>query len=93
MLILENETARQLPDTLKEATLVKFKNFHYFESLDQKKKIKQNLKPGPGSWIRFYKNGVPLGTAFNDINEGVYYPAVSLFKTAKVCLTSCISVF
>ena len=41
-LILENETARQLPDTLKEATLVKFKNFHYFESLDQKKKIKQN---------------------------------------------------
>ena len=82
--ILENDAAKQLPDTLKEATLVKFKNFNYFESLDHKKKIKANLKPGKGNKIQFYKNGKPLGVAFEEINDGVYYPAVSLFKSAKV---------
>ena len=81
---LENDAAKQLPDTLKEATLVKFKNFNYFESLDHKKKIKANLKPGKGNKIQFYKNGKPLGVAFEEINDGVYYPAVSLFKSAKV---------
>jgi len=80
----ENDAAKQLPDTLKEATLVKFKNFNYFESLDHKKKIKANLKPGKGNKIQFYKNGKPLGVAFEEINDGVYYPAVSLFKSAKI---------
>ena len=84
MSIPDTDTAKQLPDTLKEATLVKFKNFNYFESLDQKKKIKQNLKVGKGSHIRFYKNGKCLGNAFQDLYEGMYYPAISLFKTAKV---------
>ena len=37
-----------------------------------------------GSWIQFYKNGVPLGKAYEDIYDGVYFPAISLFKTAKV---------
>ena len=52
--------------------------------MDHKKKIKANLKPGKGNKIQFYKNGKPLGVAFEDINDGVYYPAVSLFKSAKV---------
>ena len=52
--------------------------------MDHKKKIKANLKPGKGNKIQFYKNGKPLGVAFEEINDGVYYPAVSLFKSAKV---------
>ena len=78
--------AKTLPDTLKEATLVKFKSFYYFESRTNKKANKDNL-PTPlsqGSWIQFYRNGVPLGKAFENVKEGVYYPAISLFKTAKV---------
>jgi len=31
-----------------------------------------------------YKNGVSQGTAFEDIYGGIYYPAVSLYKTATV---------
>jgi len=34
--------------------------------------------------IQFYKNGKPLGVAFNDINDGIYYPAISLYRNAKV---------
>ena len=52
--------------------------------MDHKKKIKANLKPGKGNKIQFYKNGKPLGVAFEEVNDGVYYPAVSLFKSAKV---------
>ena len=81
--ILEKEVAKTLPDTLKEATLVKFKSFYYFESRTNKK-AKDNLTERKGSWIQFYKNGVPLGKAFENINDGVYFPGISLFKTAKV---------
>jgi len=31
-----------------------------------------------------YKNGECQGTAFEDIYGGIYYPAVSLYKTATV---------
>jgi len=80
----EKEVTKTLPDTLKEATLVKFKSFYYFESRTNKKANKDSLTPRPGSWIQFYRNGSPLGKAFENIKEGVYYPALSLFKTAKV---------
>ncbi|KAK3264279.1 hypothetical protein CYMTET_26971, partial [Cymbomonas tetramitiformis] len=36
-------------------------------------------QPLPGSLIQFYKNGRTAGEAFRDINEGAYYPAVSLY--------------
>jgi hypothetical protein len=37
-----------------------------------------------GSKILFYKNGVSQGAAFSDVWQGEYYPAVSLFKNARV---------
>jgi len=76
--------ANKLPDTLKEATLIKFKNFYYFESRDHLREAKESLKSAPGSEIRFYRNGKSLGQAFADINDGIYYPAVSLYRGAKV---------
>mmetsp|Transcript_16931 Transcript_16931/g.22384 ORF Transcript_16931/g.22384 Transcript_16931/m.22384 type:complete len:303 (+) Transcript_16931:76-984(+) len=36
------------------------------------------------SHIRFYKNGIDQGIAYENIPEGTYYPAVSLYSGAKV---------
>ena len=33
-----------------------------------------------------YKNGSSQGIAFEDVFEGVYYPAISLYKDTKVRL-------
>ncbi|KAI8923827.1 hypothetical protein BC831DRAFT_513893 [Entophlyctis helioformis] len=38
----------------------------------------------PGSEIRYYKNGQPLGVAFRDLVQGKYHPAISLFKGGNV---------
>ena len=43
--------------------------------------LKQNIMIG--SEIIFFKNGVSQGVAFTDIEEGNYYPAVSLFMGAQ----------
>ena len=48
------------------------------------REAKESLKSAPGSEIRFYRNGKSLGQAFADINDGIYYPAVSLYRGAKV---------
>jgi len=36
------------------------------------------------SKILFFKNGVCQGEAFTDINDGTYYPCISVFKSATV---------
>lgn len=36
--------------------------------------------------IIFYKNGVNQGVAYKDIFEGVYFPAISLYKSCTVCI-------
>lgn len=38
----------------------------------------------PGSYVRFYRNGEPLGPAFRDLFGGTYRPAVSLYRSAAV---------
>ena len=43
--------------------------------------LKQNIMIG--SEIIFFKNGISQGVAFTDIEEGNYYPAVSLFMGAQ----------
>lgn len=47
-----------------------------------------NIKKWPdGLWILqmiMYKNGSSQGIAYEDVFEGVYYPAVSLYKNTKV---------
>ena len=35
--------------------------------------------------MMMYKNGESRGVAFEDVFEGIYYPAISLYKTATVC--------
>ena len=34
--------------------------------------------------MSFYKNGKLQGLAFEDLFEGMYYPAISLYKAVKV---------
>ncbi|RLV87525.1 hypothetical protein DV515_00015609 [Chloebia gouldiae] len=76
----DTETAKSLPDTYKDKALIKFKSYLYFEEKDFVDKAEKSLKQAPGSQIIFFKNGVSQGVAFKDIFEGVYFPAISLYK-------------
>jgi Set1/Ash2 histone methyltransferase complex subunit ASH2 len=81
-----NAPISALPITHKGEVLIKFKNFFYFEHKDTPvAEAEQRLQYSKGSRIIFYKNGVSMGTAFNDIYSGTYYPAISLYKNAEVC--------
>lgn len=46
---------------------------------------KSQVKPWSLFQIIFYKNGVNQGVAYRDIFEGVYFPAISLYKSCTVC--------
>ncbi|XP_039378724.1 set1/Ash2 histone methyltransferase complex subunit ASH2 isoform X1 [Mauremys reevesii] len=80
----DTETAKSLPDTYKDKALIKFKSYLYFEEKDFVDKAEKSLKQTPGSQIIFYKNGVSQGVAFKEIFEGVYFPAISLYKGCTV---------
>ncbi|XP_068702334.1 set1/Ash2 histone methyltransferase complex subunit ASH2-like isoform X1 [Montipora foliosa] len=82
----DRKPADFLPPTYKDKALIKFKSHLYFEEKDLVDKAEKNLKPLPESQIKFYKNGICQGVAWQDIYEGTYYPAVSLFKNATVTL-------
>jgi len=73
-----------LPPTFKDLPLIKFKNYFYYEDKDEVQKAAKALKPLKGARIAFYKNGVTPGDAWTDIYEGVYYPAISLYKNITV---------
>ncbi|XP_025113604.1 set1/Ash2 histone methyltransferase complex subunit ASH2-like isoform X2 [Pomacea canaliculata] len=73
-----------LPQTFKDRPLVKFKSHLYFEEKDCVSEAEKNLKPAKGSKMIMYKNGQSIGVAFEDVHEGTYYPAVSLYKAATV---------
>eukprot|EP01134_Creolimax_fragrantissima_P008401 CFRG8401T1 len=64
--------------------IIDFKGMTYVELKDNCEACLKALEPVPGSYISFYKNGVPQGKAFTDINSGLYYPAVSLYMGAHV---------
>lgn len=64
--------------------LVKFKSHLYYEDKDKITEALKNLKTVPGSQIIFFKNGESQGVAFENINGGAYYPAISIFKNATV---------
>uniref|UniRef100_A0A8V5H380 Uncharacterized protein n=1 Tax=Melopsittacus undulatus TaxID=13146 RepID=A0A8V5H380_MELUD len=82
----DTETAKSLPDTYKDKALIKFKSYLYFEEKDFVDKAEKSLKQAPGSQIIFFKNGVSQGIAFKDIFEGVYFPAISLYKSCTVSI-------
>jgi len=52
--------------------------------LEEKDEPPTILRPLSGSRIGFYKNGIFLGVAFEDIYEGFYYPTISLYKGCRV---------
>ncbi|XP_016066078.1 PREDICTED: set1/Ash2 histone methyltransferase complex subunit ASH2 isoform X4 [Miniopterus natalensis] len=66
--------------------LIKFKSYLYFEEKDFVDKAEKSLKQTPHSEIIFYKNGVNQGVAYKDIFEGVYFPAISLYKSCTVSI-------
>ncbi|ELK28859.1 Set1/Ash2 histone methyltransferase complex subunit ASH2 [Myotis davidii] len=80
----DTETAKSLPDTYKDKALIKFKSYLYFEEKDFVDKAEKSLKQTPHSEIIFYKNGVNQGVAYKDIFEGVYFPAISLYKSCTM---------
>ncbi|XP_040202182.1 set1/Ash2 histone methyltransferase complex subunit ASH2 isoform X1 [Rana temporaria] len=82
----ETETAHAMPDTYKDKALIKFKSYLYFEEKDFVDKAEKNLKQTPGSEIVFFKNGVNQGVAYKDVFEGVYFPAISLYKGCTVSI-------
>lgn len=80
----ETETAKALPDTYKDKALIKFKSYLYFEEKDYVDKAEKSLKPISPSKMIFYKNGSSQGLAFENLFEGIYYPAISLYKGCTV---------
>uniref|UniRef100_A0A3Q2EF61 Ash2 like, histone lysine methyltransferase complex subunit n=1 Tax=Cyprinodon variegatus TaxID=28743 RepID=A0A3Q2EF61_CYPVA len=78
------ETAKALPDTYKDKALIKFKSYLYFEEKDYVDKAEKSLKPMSPSRMLFYKNGVNQGVAFENLFEGLYFPAISLYKSCTV---------
>uniref|UniRef100_A0A8C5K9Z9 Set1/Ash2 histone methyltransferase complex subunit ASH2 pseudogene n=1 Tax=Jaculus jaculus TaxID=51337 RepID=A0A8C5K9Z9_JACJA len=82
----DTETAKSLPNTYKDKALIKFKSYLYFEEKDFVDKAENSLKQTPHSEIIFYKNGVNQGMAYKDIFEGVYFPAISLYKSYRVSI-------
>ena len=80
----EDPKIDDLPQSYKDKPLIKFKSHFYFEEKDGVKEAAKNLKVQQGTKITFFKNGECLGTAFSDIFEGDYFPAVASYKCAKV---------
>ncbi|KAF4082405.1 hypothetical protein AMELA_G00151170 [Ameiurus melas] len=80
----DTETARTLPDTYKDKALIKFKSYLYFEEKDYVDKAEKSLKAINKSRMIFYKNGVNQGMAFENLFEGMYFPAISLYKNCQV---------
>ncbi|KAG5444000.1 transcription factor, contains a PHD finger motif [Clonorchis sinensis] len=74
----------QLLETYKDRPLIKFRNSYYFEEKDEPTKAEKALRVLPGSKISFYRNGECQGTAFTDIYAGLYYPAISIYRSATV---------
>ncbi|KAK2818610.1 hypothetical protein Q5P01_024171 [Channa striata] len=80
----DTETAKALPDTYKDKALIKFKSYLYFEEKDYVDKAEKGLKSMSPSRMIFYKNGVSQGVAFENLFEGLYFPAISLYKSCTV---------
>uniref|UniRef100_A0A8C3AEW2 Set1/Ash2 histone methyltransferase complex subunit ASH2 n=1 Tax=Cyclopterus lumpus TaxID=8103 RepID=A0A8C3AEW2_CYCLU len=78
------ETAKALPDTYKDKALIKFKSYLYFEEKDYVDKAEKSLKSMSSSRMIFFKNGVSQGVAYENLFEGMYFPAISLYKSCTV---------
>ncbi|PAV89141.1 hypothetical protein WR25_14154, partial [Diploscapter pachys] len=70
--------------SLKDHPIVRFKGHYFFEVHDNANETANNLLPLPWSRVEFFLNGRSCGTAYEEIYEGTYYPAISIFKNATV---------
>uniref|UniRef100_A0A1I8B3V4 B30.2/SPRY domain-containing protein n=1 Tax=Meloidogyne hapla TaxID=6305 RepID=A0A1I8B3V4_MELHA len=75
-----------LPPSRKECDLIKFKQNYFFEEKEETQQAIQKLQPLTNSKIEFFLNGQNCGVAFQNIFAGHYFPAVSLFHSARVRL-------
>nr|CAD2162342.1 unnamed protein product [Meloidogyne enterolobii] len=75
-----------LPPSWKDCDLIKFKQNYFFEEKEEIQQEIQKLQPLPNSKIEFFLNGQSCGVAFQNIFTGHYFPAVSLFHSARVRL-------
>eukprot|EP00123_Amoebidium_parasiticum_P009309 comp19390_c0_seq1/m.22411 comp19390_c0_seq1/g.22411 ORF comp19390_c0_seq1/g.22411 comp19390_c0_seq1/m.22411 type:complete len:607 (-) comp19390_c0_seq1:221-2041(-) len=64
--------------------VVDYRTMTFFEVKDDRDAAKKTLQAVPGSKLVYYKNGKCQGVAFENINGGLYYPAVSLYMQASV---------
>lgn len=60
--------------------LIKYINNLYFEESDNTHDALKTLKPLIGSKILYYKNGYCFNEGAENLNEGSYFPSLSLFK-------------
>ncbi|CAK5041790.1 unnamed protein product [Meloidogyne enterolobii] len=75
-----------LPPSWKDCDLIKFKQNYFFEEKEEIQQEIQKLQLLPNSKIEFFLNGQSCGVAFQNIFTGHYFPAVSLFHSARVRL-------
>jgi Set1/Ash2 histone methyltransferase complex subunit ASH2 len=78
-----NPKAPLIPPSYKDRPLVRFKSHLYYEDKDDKSQ-EAVTTPRPQSQIICFKNGECQGVAFENILEGTYHPAVSLYKGCTV---------
>ncbi|GAX74000.1 hypothetical protein CEUSTIGMA_g1450.t1 [Chlamydomonas eustigma] len=62
------------PIEARERKVVRYKGSLFYEEEPEPTPV-----PLPGSFIKFFVNGVDQGQAYFDILEGTYYPAISIF--------------
>ncbi|XP_043226696.1 set1/Ash2 histone methyltransferase complex subunit ASH2-like [Amphibalanus amphitrite] len=74
----------RLPDSYKDKPLIKSKSHLYFEDKDDVAGTLERLKPVPGAYIAFYKNGKLQGQTFHNLYGSDYYPAVSVYRGITV---------
>lgn len=84
ILLPEKSNATYLPKTYKDKALIKFKHHLHYEEKDISEQVEKTMKHLKDSQISFYKNGKCQGVAYENVYEGNYYPAASLFKNATV---------
>uniref|UniRef100_T1INU9 B30.2/SPRY domain-containing protein n=1 Tax=Strigamia maritima TaxID=126957 RepID=T1INU9_STRMM len=75
-----------LPQTFKDKPLVKFKSHLYYEEKDDVQKAIKQLQVDGAARMVFYKNGQCQRVAWEGINRGTYYPAISVYKKAAVSI-------
>ncbi|XP_072165071.1 set1/Ash2 histone methyltransferase complex subunit ASH2-like [Diadema setosum] len=75
-----------IPPTYKDRALIKFKSHLYFEEKDQTSEAEKALKSTQNSKIIFFKNGENKGVAFENLYEGTYHPAISLYKQCSASI-------